>query len=328
MFKEIKVSVIIPIYNVAKFIERCTESLMKQTLDEVEYIFVNDATPDNSMELLYGILQCYPLKASEVRVVEHEHNKGLPAARNTGLAIATGEYIFHCDSDDYVEPDTLELLYKTAKEKNADFIWSDWFLSYDNNERYMFEPSYSIPNDVLRGMLDGSMKYNVWNKLVKRSLYIDNAISFPAGHGMGEDMTMIRLAACATIMTYVPKALYHYTRSNTEAMTQVYSERHLVDVKYNMNETISYIKSKGVCSEVDVALFKLNVKLPFLVTDDWNSYRRWNEWFPEANKFISEQRSLPLRTRLLQRLAVARCYALVWIYYQIVYRFLYTILYK
>ena len=65
MFKEIKVSVIIPIYNVAKFIERCTESLMKQTLDEVEYIFVNDATPDNSMELLYGILQCYPLKASE-----------------------------------------------------------------------------------------------------------------------------------------------------------------------------------------------------------------------------------------------------------------------
>ena len=323
-----KVSVIIPIYNVSRFIERCAESLMQQTLDAVEFIFVNDATPDNSMDLLRSVIARYPARAAQVKVVEHEHNKGLPAARNTGLAAATGEYIFHCDSDDYVEPDMLEHLYNAAKEQDADFVWCDWFLSYDNNERYMLQPSYTSPGDALKGMLCGAMKYNVWNKLVKRSLYVDNGILFPAGHGMGEDMTMIRLVACAANVAYVPKALYHYVRSNTEAMTQAYNERHLADVRHNVDETIAFVEAKGVCNEVDVALFKLNVKLPFLITDDWASYRRWNEWFPEANKYIGHQRSLPLRTRLLQRLAAARCYPLVWIYYQVVYRFLYTVLYK
>lgn len=323
-----KVSVIIPIYNVSRFIERCASSLMQQTLNEVEYIFVNDATPDNSMDLLRSVIARHPARATQVKVVEHEHNKGLPAARNTGLAAATGEYIFHCDSDDFVEPDMLEHLYNAAKEKDADFVCCDWFLSYDINERYMPQPSYTSPGDALKGMLCGTMKYNVWNKLVKRSLYVDNGILFPAGHGMGEDMTMIRLAACATNVAYVPKALYHYVRSNTEAMTQAYNERYMADVRHNVDETIAFVEAKGVCNEVDVALFKLNVKLPFLITDDWASYRRWNEWFPEANKYIGHQRSLPLRTRLLQRLAAARCYPLVWIYYQVVYRFLYTVLYK
>ena len=202
-----KVSVIIPIYNVSRFIVRCVNSLMMQTLDEIEYIFVNDATPDNSMELLRGVIERYPGRSAQVRIVNHMQNKGLPAARNTGLNVATGEYIIHCDSDDFVEPDMLELMYQTAKERDADFVWSDWFLSYENKERYMVQPSYSTPYEALKGMLDGSMKYNVWNKLVKRSLYVDNDISFPAGHGMGEDMTMIRLAACATVIAYIPKAL-------------------------------------------------------------------------------------------------------------------------
>lgn len=322
------VSVIIPIYNVSRFIERCADSLMQQTLDGVEYIFVNDATPDNSIELLRSVLERYPNRAARVNIVEHEHNKGLPAARNTGLAVATGEYVFHCDSDDFVEPDMLEALYNAAKENGADYAWCDWFLSYDNKERYMPQPSYDTPAEALKGMLCGAMKYNVWNKLVKRSLYVDNNISFPAGHGMGEDMTMIRLVACATKVAYVNKALYHYVRSNAEAMTQAYSERHMADVRHNVNETVAFIESRGVCSEVDIALFKLNVKLPFLVTGDWASYRRWNEWYPEANRYIGEQHSLPFRTRLLQHMAAKRFYLGVWLYYQVVYRFLYTILYK
>ena len=322
------ISVIVPIYNVSRFIERCAESLMQQTLDGVEYIFVNDATPDNSIELLRGVLERYPSRAAQVKIIEHEQNKGLPAARNTGLAVATGEYVFHCDSDDYVEPTMLEALYNAAKAKDADYVWCDWFLSYDNNERYMPQPSFDKPMEALKAMLSGGMKYNVWNKLVRRSLYVDNGITFPAGHGMGEDMTMMRLVACATKVACVNKALYHYVRSNTEAMTQAYSERHMADVLYNVNETIKFLEAKGVASEADVALFKLNVKLPFLITDDWNSYRRWSEWFPEANRYIGKQRCLPMRTRLLQHMAAYKLYVFVWLYYLVVYKFLYTMIFK
>ena len=323
-----KISVIIPIYNVSRFIERCAESLMKQTLDEVEYIFVDDATPDNSMMLLRNVLKHYPNRASQIRIVEHEQNKGLPAARNTGLAVATGEYIYHCDSDDFIEHGMLELLYNAAKEKEADFVWCDWFLSYDNNERYMKQPSFETSLEALKAMLGGSMKYNVWNKLVKRSLYVDNGIQFPAGHSMGEDMTMICLAACAQKVAYVDKALYHYVRSNSEAMTQTYSERHLVDVRFNMDETIAFLATKGLDTEKEMAFFKLNVKLPFLITYSWESYRRWNEWYPEANAYISVNNNMPWRTRFLQKMAAKRFFAGVWLYYLLVYKFLYTILYK
>ena len=101
--EENKVSVIIPIYKVEKFIERCVCSLMEQTLQEVEYIFVDDATPDKSIEVLERCLTLYPNRKSVI--LHHAQNQGLPAARNTGLQVASGKYIFHCDSDDYVEQD-------------------------------------------------------------------------------------------------------------------------------------------------------------------------------------------------------------------------------
>lgn len=93
-----KVSVIVPIYNVSRFIKRCVESLFNQTLDDVEFIFVNDCTPDDSIDILKKVIADYPDR--NTMIINHEVNKGLPAARNTGLKAASGDYIFHCDSDD------------------------------------------------------------------------------------------------------------------------------------------------------------------------------------------------------------------------------------
>ena len=126
------ISVIVPIYNVERFIERCVKSLMEQTLQDVEYIFVDDAATDNSMKILAATLSIY--SDHNIRILVHQENKGLPAARNTGLAVATGEYVFHCDSDDYMEKDMLEVLYKKAKETDADIVWCDWFLSFEKKK--------------------------------------------------------------------------------------------------------------------------------------------------------------------------------------------------
>lgn len=95
----VRVSIIIPIFKVRNFIERCVCSLFGQTLKEVEYIFVDDATPDDSIEILEACIVRYPERKEQVRILKHEQNQGLPTARNTGLAVATGEYVFHCDSD-------------------------------------------------------------------------------------------------------------------------------------------------------------------------------------------------------------------------------------
>lgn len=327
--QSVNVSVIIPVYNVAAFIERCADSLFQQTLTEVEYIFVDDASPDNSVKLVEQCLERYPERRGQVRILRHEHNQGLPATRNTGLKVAKGEYVYHCDSDDYLEADALETLYKAAKEKKADIVWCDWYLSFEHNERYMTQPRYETADEALRGMLTGRMKYNVWNKLVKRQLYTDNDIWFPAGYGMGEDMTMMRLFACANSVTYVSRALYHYVKVNGEAFTNTFSEKHLQDVLHNTEQTAAFLREKyDKNMETEIAAFKLTVKYPFLISDDICMYRLWKKCFPEANDAICRVKGLSLRSKVLQWAAAHGQYWVLWMHYQLVYKLMYGVIYK
>lgn len=324
------VSVIIPIFKVRNFIERCVCSLFEQTLKDVEYIFVDDATPDDSIEILKSCVDRYPGRKEQIQILTHEQNQGLPAARNTGLAVATGEYVFHCDSDDFVEKDMLEEMYNAAKANDVDMVYCDFYLSFEKNERYMSNPAYETAEDVLKaGLLGGNMKYNVWNKLVKRSLYTENGIAFPAGHAMGEDMTMIRLAACAKTVAYVPKAFYHYVKLNTNAYSATMSERHKIDIRFNVDQTVAFLQDKfGRTLDKEIAFFKLNTKLPFLITDDETQYEVWKEWWPEANAYICENKNQAFRTRLVQWFAAKGQFWAVKLYFKVVYKLVYGVIYR
>lgn len=330
MSKNPKVSVIIPVYGVERFIERCSRSLMEQTLDDIEYIFVDDASKDKSIELLNNILDFYPKRKECVSIITHEFNAGLPAARNTGLKYAKGEYVFHCDSDDFLELNALELLYNAAKNYDADIVWCDWFLTFEKNERHMTEPSFTNPLLALKAMLGGGMKYNVWNKLVRRRLYVDNDIEFPAGHGMGEDMTMMLLFAYAEKVCHIDYALYHYVKMNTSSFTHTISQVNFDSVKYNVERVSKKIISLfGEQFESELAFLKLEAKFPLLVmSSDFSFYRLWNEWYPEANSFIMKNKNVSLRSRIVQCCARYHLYWIVWLHYQIVCRFVYGFIYK
>lgn len=325
---EYKVSVIIPIYKVEKFIERCVRSLMEQTMDNVEYIFVDDASPDDSIQILQTVLADYPGRRNDVRILTHAENKGLPAARNTGLAVATGEYIFHCDSDDFVEKNLLSTLYETACRENADIVWSDYYISYPNNERYLKQPSYDTPEAALKGMLNGKMKYNVWNKLAKRSLYTDNKITFPAGYAMGEDMTMMFLFSYAHKVAYVGKALYHYV-SNNASMTNVPKQNHLVELKHNSDCVLAFLEKRynGTWKEEGYS-FMLLMKWPFLTGHNSKLYPLWKEWCPEANSHIWKRKDVAWRIRFVEACAAHGQFWLVKLHDWIILRLLYRVMYK
>ncbi len=324
-----KVSVIIPIYRVENYIERCACSLLSQTLEDVEYIFVDDCSPDGSVEILKRTFEKYPLRKDRVKILRHKHNKGLPAARNTGMAVAQGEYVFHCDSDDWADVFMLETLYDAARLNDADIVWCDWLLSFNENERYMREPFYQNADEALKGIFSGRMKYNVWNKLIKRELYLRNSIFFPKGHGMAEDMTIICLFACARRVAYVPQAYYHYRRTNDHAYTHTFSSRHLEDILYNTSETISFIKKeKGDQFDMELEWFKQSVKYPLLIGGNRFTYRIWRTWYSESNSFILSNKSISLRSRLLQYAAWKRFYGIIWLYNKAVHRFIYGIIYR
>jgi glycosyltransferase involved in cell wall biosynthesis len=323
------VSIIVPIYNVESYIERCVRSLFEQTLNNIEYVFVDDCSPDQSMTVLHRLIKAYEQKGLTIKIISHEQNKGLPSARNSGLVAATGEYVFHCDSDDWMERDAIEKMYQAAQVKAADIVWTDWYLSFEKKERYMRQQGEGSPLDCIKAMLSGRLKYNVWNKLVRRSIYVDHHITFPEGFGMGEDMTMIKTFAFARKVCYLPEALYHYIRMNMSAFTQMASESHLEQVLHNASHIIAFLQERyGEELNEELQFFKLNIKLPFLITNDPNSYRRWLEWYPEANSYIDRNKQFSRRIRLIQRAAVNKQFWVLRLHYYLVIRVVYGIIYK
>lgn len=322
-----KVSVIVPIYNVEKYFERCICSLFQQTLVDVEFIFIDDASCDDSINILYKYIKSFPSK--RVTIVKHESNQGLAAARNSGLNVAIGEYIFNCDSDDWLENNALEELYNIAKKTNADVTWCDWYLSYGKRDRYMKEPEFVDALGAIKGILSGTMKYNVWNKLVRRSLYQEHNINFPSGYNMGEDMTMIRIFAYAGKVAYVQKALYHYNKVNYTAYSNTYSDKHLEDLAYNANNTIEFLKKNfGNTLVAEIAYFKLEIKFPFLTNKDRKRNELWSVWYPEANDYILKNKSTSFHRKAIQWLALKRQFWLIRLYFMFVDKILIRILYK
>lgn len=321
------ISVITPVYNVKRFIYKCVESLMSQTFEDVEYIFVNDASSDGSIEILKSIVEKYPTK--NVRILNHQENRGLPASRKTGFEAANGKYIFNCDGDDWVEPSLLEKLYAAVKTHNVDYSYCDFYLSYEKTEKYMKCPSFESPDEALRkGYLSGTAKYNVWNKLIKKELYKD--VVFPLEHRKGgEDMIMLGILSKAKSIAYVPEALYHYVKTNTSAISEVFSYQRLIDIKYNADTAISVLRdSYNADLEKEITFFKLNVKLPFIITDDPVKYRVWREWYPEANNYIFENKYQPIRNRIVQWLAAKGQFWAVRLYFKLVYKLVYRLIYR
>lgn len=307
------ISIIIPIYGVENYVERCARSLFLQDLNEcVEFIFVDDATPDGSMQRLEKVIEEFPSRIPQIQIVNHPENKGLPDARNTGLGIARGEYILHVDSDDYVEPSMLSAMLAKAREEEADVVFCDWYLDLGYRERRMYEPSVPTPHRAVCKMLSGGMKFNVWNKLVSSRLYKDYCIKFPYGNGMGEDMTMILLCAHAKKISHLSEALYHYVKVNTEAFSKTYSDVHLTQLKYNVNRVSTYLIQYFDGEYVSQLPFlKLEAKFPFLLMANNKYLQLWTEWYPEANRWILKNSSVSFRNRIVQWCAYHRLWFLV-----------------
>ena len=313
---EIKVSVIVPFWKVEAFIARCARSLMEQTLQEVEFIFVDDASPDRSAEILR---EAVAGSGRDVKILSHPVNKGLPAARNTGLSAALGKYVFHCDSDDYLEPAMLEKLYLAAEAARADIAYCDFWLDFGDTRRLMPARGFGDAATMLReGFLAGALKYNVWNKLARRSLY--EGISFPEGHSMGEDMTVMMLASRAGAVVHVAEPLYHYMKTNDGALTTGFSDKALEDLRFNTDRVLEFL---GPLDGDWAEFFKLNVKLPFLFTGEKRDWRNWRCWYPEANRFIGRNKALPFRTRMVQHFAALGLRPLVQAYCFLVSKLLY-----
>ena len=209
-----KISVIIPVFGVEKYIECCAISLFEQTLDDIEFIFIDDCTLDRSIEILKDVIEKYRLRIEEqnysVKIVKMPVNSGLPAVRRYGIQLATGTYVAHCDSDDWVDVDLYRQLYEKIVADNADIATCDYVETNRKEVLCIRKGLLSYDKEkCIKDMMYMRTSWSMWNKLIKRNLY-DNIDEYPKYY-MGEDMALsLPLMLVSTKITYCPDVYYHY----------------------------------------------------------------------------------------------------------------------
>jgi len=223
----IKVSIIVPVYNVSKYIIRCVNSIISQTYANIECILVDDCSPDDSMVLIEQRLKSYT-GTIKFKILYHEQNKGLSGARNTGTMESTGDYLYYLDSDDEITPNGIETLVALVTkypglemaQGNTQTIpelveKNDWrnirykdFPEYVNCNKWIFLHFYDVKNKII--------PVNAWNKLIKREFLIDNDLFFKEGIIHEDELWVFYIVKKMNSIAFTKEYTYiHYITPNS-----------------------------------------------------------------------------------------------------------------
>lgn len=300
-----KVSVIIPVYGVEKYIERCARSLFNQTLDDIEYIFVDDCSPDRSIEILNQVIGEYPRRKDQVQIIHHASNQGLALARQTGLKAAAGEYIAHCDSDDWVDNDMYSQMYSEAITNNSDVVICDYILTNGTSDMGIIKSCHAdTPKQEIKNCLFQRDPWSLWNKLFRKKVYSN--IQYPKD-AMGEDMaTTIQLLWNCESMSYISKPYYKYYY-NPESITKKVTRENCINrfeqLSKNTDIVLNFLNSNGAkIFEAELVVYKNFIRsVLYPLVYDRKYYTIWNTMFVNLNKqaLLSKNISVPEKIRII-----------------------------
>lgn len=244
---EIKVSIVIPVYKVEKYIERCLRSVFNQTYANIECIIVNDYTPDTSFIIAKNIVKSYQ-GSIDFKFVEHEKNKGLSEARNTGVKMATGHYYFFLDSDDAIPPTSIEKLVETALLNDCPEIVMGVTKGVDANGNNVEvssaqTKSFHDNSEVFQGYLNNLWYVIACNKLVKKDIFADHKTFFLPGITHEDVMWSFEISTYVNKIILCPFVTYHYYIGDTDSIS-----RSVWNAK-RVNDSITILERKAIYLE-------------------------------------------------------------------------------
>lgn len=314
MEKKAKVSVLVPFYNVEQYVGRCVESLFSQTYSNIEYVFVNDCTPDNSMDIINEYIDKFNVRNKCV-IINHEVNKGISASRNDCLDNATGDYILFIDSDDYIDKDMVELLLKAAIENNADISGCGYIEEYKDHSVEMPQRYTNDHTEMMRAITVLTIKGVMWKLLIRRSVVEENQVRFIPDNTMVDDYLF-----CCQVFFYakrfasVDKCMYHYIQYNPNNYSKT-REFNITSQAKAIIKTEEFYKENGVYELVKDELLqrKFISKLPLLLNKNCYNVKLWRELFPESNN-IWKKMNFSFKQKTLFQLASSPLYVLLYKY--------------
>ena len=310
-----KLSIVVPVYGVEKYIEKCVRSLFSQTLDNIQFIFVDDCSPDNSITVLSSMINEYrPIienKKWDIVIKRTPNNGGLPKARQHGLRYATGDYIIHCDSDDWIDHKMLYLMYNKAIIEDADVVVCDMSITDGFNILKVLKGCSLLERDgyISRMMLQKD-HWSLCNKLFRHEFYKD--LEYPEG-GMGEDMALtLQLMLKCKKIAYVNDTSYYYYQ-NPKSILHVQSKESVLVKYYQLCENSGIVASvyykngekDKFSDEIDWLWYRAaNVLMPYIKMAD--IYDIWSKHFTNRNISFLLNRKVPILRKIRHILLKAK----------------------
>ena len=269
-----KFSILVPIYGTEEYIEKCCHSLFNQDYENVEFIFVNDCTKDRSIEVLNATLKKYPHRTDQVKVINHTQNRGLGAARLTGLENYTGDYVWFVDSDDYISNNAISYISNIIVKGGHDLITFSYNeVNGDVVEQINVEP-FSIQD-----LLIDRVTPSIWKNVVKRSLFYNHKIFPIEGVNYAEDLHLFyRLLIIAeNRITLKDHYLYNYNVANVGSMMHNVNKKSLLNLFAALMIVFEFYKSKNKLFGVKPFLARF-LAISLLKFEDYEDYRYREEY--------------------------------------------------
>jgi glycosyltransferase involved in cell wall biosynthesis len=317
MGKEVKVSILVPFFKVEKYVGRCVESLFTQTYQNIEYVFVNDCTPDKSMEIINDYIQKYGIE-KKCKMIVHDINQGISASRNDCLDNMTGDYFLFIDSDDYIDNDMVELLVDAAIKENADISGCGYIEEYADHSVQYPQKYTNDHNEMLRAITLLTIKGVMWKLLVRSAIVTEHKdeVRFIPDRNMVDDYLF-----CCQIFYYaqrfagVDRCMYHWIQYNPNNYT--HTTIFAVESQATaIRKTEQFYRGKGIYDIVKNELLqrKFVSKLPLLFDKECIDVKRWRNLFPESNKVWRNMNFTP-KNRILFLLALSPLYWVISFFY-------------
>ena len=246
MEKNPLVSIIIPVYNVEQYIESCCRSVFSQTYDNIEVIIVNDGTPDRSIEIVEKMLAGeFAGMKPRVKIINQE-NQGLPGARRTGLAHATGEYLIQFDPDDRPSRRIIKKMVAAAVKEDADMVICGYYNVYRFWKVPRREKYYADKMQILDAMFSHKhFRAFVWNKMVRRSLYDEKSFMFPRCFMCEDLVLMSQFILRADKIIYIKDKLYNYKKTRMSTLPEEVRRKRVREVFTNETDLWEFLEKSG-----------------------------------------------------------------------------------
>lgn len=284
MDNSIRVSILMPIYKVEQYLEKTLDSIFTQTYLNIEYVFVNDCSPDNSLQVLEDTIAKYGIDRDRCVIVNHQQNEGIAVSRTDCIANAKGDYVFFVDSDDWIEKDAVEEMVAATKGGNIDIVGCDFMKDFLSGKTTYHHENYS---ETCRDNLYRCLNYDIatvlWKLLIRRRLFVNFTIT-PHVDIVEDYIMSVKLYYYAKSFTAIPKAYYHYVQYNQARVsfqTLLSLNMHIKGVQ----EVEQFCCEKGLYDDYvhkKLLLRKFNIKSNFVLNQKLRDPDSYKKTFPEA----------------------------------------------